>query len=246
MMPDIDNAYKHVHIFPEWASFMMFVHDEWRDRRFLWMRSVHKGLTISRQWNLGLAIEQWMWHRSSFSFILSFGDHSPRLFLDHCTAFRYRLLKRFPGSECPCNALQTFCRHAVVRTMMKRGRKGRRGYQGWWVFDAILNRWRTLCLMFGHVFRPGHAFCYHFPCTFVRLKCCFSARATTRSHRGGSQTAWHEPIPSMEDSPSYCRCLRKECQTSCLTFLSKIVLQHRAVLSNALARLPIFEQIKPK
>lgn len=32
-----------------------------------------------------------------------------------------------------------------------------------------------VCLMFGHVFRLGHAFCYHFSCTFVRLKCCFSA-----------------------------------------------------------------------
>lgn len=38
--------------------------------------------------------------------------------------------------------------------------------------------------MFGHVFRPGHAFCYHFPCTFVRLKCCFSARATGAVIRG--------------------------------------------------------------
>lgn len=32
--------------------------------------------------------------------------------------------------------------------------------------------------MFGHVFRSGHAFCYHILCMFARLKCCFSARAT--------------------------------------------------------------------
>lgn len=34
--------------------------------------------------------------------------------------------------------------------------------------------------MFGHVFRSGHAFCYHILCMFARLKCCFSARATQR------------------------------------------------------------------
>lgn len=39
---------------------------------------------------------------------------------------------------------------------------------------------RTLCLMFGHVFRSGHAFCYHILCMFARLKCCFSACATPR------------------------------------------------------------------
>lgn len=120
--------------------------------------------------------------------------HSPRLFLDHCMAFRHRLPARaFPG---PLNARVTHCKHFAVGNTQsngeerggerkkgvqgKRGRGGGERYRGW-VFDAILNRWRTLYLMFGHVFRPGHAFCYHFPCTFVRLKCCFSARETTQS-----------------------------------------------------------------
>lgn len=135
--------------------------------------------------------------------------HSPRLFLDHCTAFRYRLPERFPEFQCPCNVLQTFCRqrHAVERRIKGEGGRGRRGYQGWRAFDAILNRWRTLCLMFGHVFRPGHAFCYHFPCTFVCLKCCFSARTTAQSSRWlANDLTRADCVYRMS-----CRCLRKGC-----------------------------------
>lgn len=131
--------------------------------------------------------------------------HSPRLFLDHCMAFRCRLLERFPGFECLC---VTYCKHFAVNGTQPNegGRRGQRG-EGWWAFDAILNRRRTLCLMFGHVFRPGHAFCYHFPCTFVRLKCCFSARVTAQSSR------WLANDLTRADAVNRasCRCLRKGC-----------------------------------
>jgi len=119
------------------------------------------------------------------------------MFLDHRAAFRHRLAERFPGfSECGCvTHRKHFAADDTQPTQRDEGGGGGvgaggrtarcaqgvrgRGCQGWRVFDAILNRLRTLCLMFGHVFRPGHAFCYHFPCTFVRLKCCSSARAAT-------------------------------------------------------------------
>lgn len=109
------------------------------------------------------------------------------------------------------NARVTHCKHFAVggtrpNTTKGKGGRSKNGCQGWWAFDAILNRWRILCLMFGHVFRLGHAFCYHFSCTFVRLKCCFSARAitvtritckrldTSRRHRWNFCCFWRQKI----------------------------------------------------
>lgn len=68
----------------------------------------------------------------------------------------------------------------------RRGRGTARDETG---FRCDSNRWTTLCLMFGHVFRPGHAFCYHFPYTFVRLKCYSSARARARAHHDVQSSA---------------------------------------------------------
>ena len=68
----------------------------------------------------------------------------------------------------------TFCKHFTVAGEQLIGATGV-GTEG------RLRRFRPVghcALMFGHVFRSGHAFCYHILCMFARLKCCFSARAT--------------------------------------------------------------------
>lgn len=90
-------------------------------------------------------------------------------FLGHRRAFREQFTGAVsPASEWPCNVLQTFYRGG------QRSPGGASGEGGW----QTISTGRTLCLMFGHVFRSGHAFCYHILCMFARLKCCFSARAT--------------------------------------------------------------------
>lgn len=99
----------------------------------------------------------------------------------------------FRRSEWPCNVLQTFyrCRGTTI---------GKRGWgeEGW----QTISTGRTLCLMFGHVFRSGHAFCYHILCMFARLKCCFSARATHPSlHRLDTRSRSMDHPP-----PSYSSC----------------------------------------